>query len=435
MTSYGIRRTNKDKQPHMKYILSILLLAFFAQSLQATLFNVRENEDVYLQTINKFDVDASFLQDKILISKLNKFSNDRKKEVFLRNLDRAYLFIPILMKKIELAGIPEEFLYLAMAESNFKTTAYSHKKAAGLWQFLAPTGRKYGLRIDDYVDERKDILKSTDAAIAYLKDLHGMFGKWYLAAMAYNCGEGRVRWAIRKAGTDDLSKLLQTSSKKRRQFLPRETRNYIRKILSFALIMQETGYFTADQSSHLLNRGMTMPIVTRSIPANVHMSDVSDMLNMKYKDLTKLNPHLRYNITPPNVKTYNIYVPYSRLAFFNTNKDKIKPSLSGFRIHTVKRGDTLYDLARAFGITVNMIKLSNELSSNMLRIKQKLLIPIGGQYLGNHSRRQKVVYRVKAGDTLSGISQKFKTKMKDIMRQNELRNTNLQIGDKLVIYN
>ena len=172
-----------------------------------------------------------------------------------------------------------------------------------------------------------------------------------------------------------------------------------------------------------------------SIGANVHLSDVSEVLNMKYKDLYRLNPHLRYKITPPDVDSYNIYIPYSRLAFFKSSKGKIKPSSSGFRIHIVKRGDTLYDLARAFGVSVDMIKLSNNLNHHTLSLNQKLIIPVAGQYLGNKKRRHSTYYKVRSGDTLSKISYKFKIKVEDIIRQNNLKDNKIRIGDRLVIQN
>ena len=423
-----------------RLLLSFIVLSSIVVSptmvLNASLFNPKQHSSGgYVKVMKKFDVDPNYLKNRAFLSKFKSISNKNHQRSFLINLEQALNFVPILREKIKAANIPEEFLYLAMAESNFSPSATSHKKAKGLWQFMPATGRKYGLRIDEYVDERKDILKSTDAAINYLKDLHKMFGKWYLAAMAYNCGEGRVRWAIRKAGSDDLQVLLQVYKKKRKQFLPRETRGYIRKILSFALLVQETDLFTNSENTHLLNRGKSVPIRMVSVGANVHLSDVSQVLNMRYEDLFRLNPHLRYRITPPNVSSYNIYIPYSRLAFFKSNKSKIKPSSSGFRIHIIRRGDTLYDLAKAFGVSVRMIKLSNNLKSNRLSLNQKLVIPVAGKYLGNKKRRRSTYYKVRSGDTLSKISYKFNVKVKDIIRQNNLNNTKIKIGDRLVIKN
>ena len=420
----------------IKYLLMLIFsISGIGSEINASLFDPKQSSSSYVEVMKKFDVDPYYLKDRAFLSKFKSISTKNRQNSFFVNLEQALNFVPILREKINAAGIPEEFLYLAMAESNFSPSASSHKRAKGLWQFMPATGRKYGLRIDDYVDERKDILKSTDAAITYLKDLHGMFGKWYLAAMAYNCGENRVKWAIKKSGSNDLKVLLTTNKKRKRQYLPKETRDYIRKILSFALLVQETELFTNSANTHLLNRGKSVPIRMVNVGANVHLSDVSEVLNMKYEDLFRLNPHLRYKITPPDVDSYNIYIPYSRLAFFKSSKGKIKPSSSGFRIHIVKRGDTLYDLSRAFGISVDMIKLSNNLKSNVLSLNQKLIIPVAGEYLGNEKRRRHTYYRVRSGDTLSKISHKFKVKVEDIIRQNNLHGHKIKIGDKLVIQN
>jgi membrane-bound lytic murein transglycosylase D len=419
----------------MNNILLSLLINIFCITtyLNASLFTENQNSAQYLQTMEKFDVNGNFLKDRLLLKKLNSLTTTKKKNIFLKNLDQAYLFVPLLKKKIKAAGIPEEFLYLAMAESNFSPRAYSVKKAAGLWQFMPYTARKFGLRIDDYVDERLDVLKSTDAAIKYLKNLHKRLGKWYLAAMAYNCGEGRVKKAIKRVGSDELQALLRTSKKRRRQYLPSETRNYIRKILSFALIVQETNFFTDNKNAHVLNGGMSTPIVTRDVPPNVHLADVAKVLNMKYKDLRNLNRHLRYSITPPDVRRYQIYIPYSRLVFFNSNKKRIKPNASGFIVHIIKRGNTLYDLAKQYGTTVNMIKLTNNMKHTNLRINKKIIIPTASQHV-SQTQDNKIVYHVQSGDTLYKISNIFKIKIKDIIKRNNLSSDIIRVGDKLVMY-
>ena len=197
----------------MKPIQLLIIASIFSVSsaINASLFDPKQSSSSYVEVMKKFDVDPHYLKDRKFLSQFKSISTKNRQRSFFINLEQALNFVPILREKINAADIPEEFLYLAMAESNFSPSAASHKRAKGLWQFMPATGRKYGLRVDDYVDERKDILKSTEAAINYLKDLHGMFGKWYLAAMAYNCGEGRVRWAIKQAGSDDLKVLLSTS--------------------------------------------------------------------------------------------------------------------------------------------------------------------------------------------------------------------------------
>ena len=386
----------------------------------------------YSKILDKFDIEDSFLKDKYLRKKINKYEKSKDNMIF-NHLNKAYLLIPMLKQKIKSAGIPEEILYLSMAESNFLVKAYSKKKAAGLWQFMPRTGRYYGLRIDTYIDERKDILKSTDAAIAYLKDLHNKFGKWHLAIMAYNCGEGRVRQAIRRAKGDTLDKLLKSHRWRKRQYLPSETRDYIRKIVALSIIANKIGFFTTDDNYHLLNRGVSMPIVPVKINSDIHISDVSKILNMPYPELRGLNKHLKYNITPPDNQMHKIYIPYSRLVIFNQNKKKLKQYKSTFRIHIVSKGDNLYDLGRAFGIPYKMITLANGLTSNTLKIKQKLIIPIKSGRM-SYVPSQKIYYIIKRGDTLSKISRKFNVKISSLLKRNKkTRNGVIKIGEKIYI--
>jgi membrane-bound lytic murein transglycosylase D len=405
-------------------------------SLNAFLFPIFaiDNEEYYTNSyiLNKFDIDDTFLKDKYLIKKINKYEKSKDNMIF-NHLNKAYLLIPMLKHKIKSSGIPEEMLYLSMAESNFLVKAYSKARAAGLWQFMKGTGRHYGLRIDTYIDERNDILKSTDAAITYLKDLHGKFGKWYLAIMAYNCGEGRVRQAIRRAKSDKLEKLLKVHRWKRRQYLPSETRDYIRKIVALSITAKKIGFFTNDDNYHLLNRGVSMPIVPVKINSDIHISDVSKILNMPYSELRDLNKHLKYNITPPDNKMHKIYIPYSRLVFFNQNKDKLKKYKSSFRVYIVSKGDNLYDLGHAFGIPYKIIKMANGLTSNTLKLKQKLIIPTRSDSKLIYKPMKNIFYTVKRGDTLNKISKKFNIRISSLLKKNKRSNNIIKIGEKLSI--
>jgi len=172
-------------------------------------FGYNEQEIKILQS---FDIDPEFVNDTQYI-KIKNFIQTSLKDKFLTRLDNGSLVIPILKQEIKKSGIPESFLYLAMAESSFILRAYSHKRASGLWQFMPYTGRRYGLDINLYLDERRDIIKSTQAAIEYLQKLHTYFGKWYLAILSYNCGEGRVAEAIIRSCVDEYIRLNPTQKK------------------------------------------------------------------------------------------------------------------------------------------------------------------------------------------------------------------------------
>jgi len=338
-------------------------------------------------------------------------------------MNNAYIFIPLVKKIISDADVPSEILYLAMAESNFSTRAYSKKKASGMWQFMPYTGRMYGLKIDDYVDERRDLVKSTEAAVRYLSYLHKKFGKWYLAALAYNCGEGRLRKGIKRAGTDDLEVLLDSKQK----YIPRESRRYIRKIIALALIGYDEAYMIDNECDYLLNRGNAYSLATVSVPAGESLNHVAKLISMPVQDLKKLNRHLKYDFVPPYGNEYAIYIPYVKLSEFKT---KYKPAKlqTMYLVHTVTSGDNLSYLGKKYGIPYGRIKDFNHLKKDSLSLKQKLIIPVSKTYVP-----KKIKYTVKRGDSLDSISKLFKLSIADLKKINKLRSDIIKIGDQLSV--
>jgi len=318
------------------------------------------------------------------------------------------------------AEVPDAFLYLAMAESNFVPNAYSKAKAVGIWQFMPYTGRKFGLEIDLYVDERQDPIKSTEAAIKYLKVLHKRFGKWYLAAIAYNCGEGRVGRAIKKAGTDDLAVLLD----KNKKYIPRESRMYIRKIMMMEHLSNSTDFIVGHNAGYLMNRGSTHTFAKVEVKGGTTLSNVADSLGMSYKELKSYNPHLKYGFVPPRKGTYHMYIPYGKQIQFAQNFDPKKDN-GRFYVHKVRSGDSLYSIGKKYGVSYKVIKDFNRLKSNVLRINKKLIIPV----LKPKTRR----YTIQAGDTIGKISRKFNVTINTIMKINKKKNSTIVVGERIVV--
>jgi membrane-bound lytic murein transglycosylase D len=391
-----------------------------------------------LETIKQFDIEETFVKDSVFHKMIANIENNMKNK-FIQRLDKAYLFIPTMKRLLKEAGIPKSFLYLAMAESNFSIRAYSRKKAVGLWQFMPATAKKFGLKIDSYVDERRDVIKSTEVAIKYLKYLHKRFGKWYLAALAYNCGEGRLRKAIRMAKSDNLTDLLKTYRYKKRQYLPRETRFYIRKILSLAIMAERPDFLINDNSGHLLNRGMTSSISQVKVKGGVHLKDIAKNMNIPLEELVDLNRHLSHQLTPAYLEEANIYIPYTRLAYFLGNQDKLNLTKTRLLIYKVRNGDSLYKVGKKFNIPYKMIKDFNKLSSNILRQNQRLIIPIvqiGKTVLDRKKKLNKNnKYVVKRGDTLIKIARIFDVSVNSIRLKNNMSDSKIVIGDRLVIPN
>ena len=402
----------------------LFLLIFLTPALLfgALTFDSNHNKEIAL--LDSFDIDPSFLNDPVLLSIKEKKQARYQNKHFFKAMEEAYIFIPMVKRIIAESNVPAEFLFLAMAESNFSTKAYSKKRASGMWQVMPETGKIYGLEIDTYVDERRDLVKSTRAAVKYLSYLHDKFGKWYLAALAYNCGEGRVSRAIKRAGTDDLKVLLD----KKKRYLPRESRLYIRKILALALLGSDESFLIDREYDYLLNRANAYSLATVALPKGESLKRVAKILDMPHQELKKLNRHLNYDFVPPYADTYDVYIPFVKYAEF---KQKYKPGdlQNVFVVHTVKSGDNLSKLGKKYKVPYKLIKDFNSLESNMLSLKQKLVIPIP-----KPSANSNKSYKVKRGDTLSSIARQFHVSVSQLKQLNRLNGSTIRIGDTLSLY-
>jgi len=403
----------------------LFLLFIFTYSLFGALtFENNHNKEVAL--VRSFDINPSFLNDKYLQRVLEYKRTDLQHKHFFKAMDDAYLFIPLIKSILSQSDLPAEFLFLAMAESNFSTKAYSRKKASGLWQFMPYTGRRYGLKIDEYVDERRDLVKSTEAAVKYLSYLHKRFGKWYLAALAYNCGEGRLSRSMKLAGTNDLSVLVDPKKK----YLPKESRKYIRKIVALAIIGSDESFLIKSEYAHLLNRANAYSIATVKVAKGEKLSHVASSIEMPLKELKKLNRHLKHDFVPPYAETYDIYIPYIKLSEF---KQKYVPSKLDemYHVHIVKSGDNLSRLGKRYGVPYRHIKDFNNLKSDRLRLKQQLIIPVKKASTRKSKDNR---YLVKKGDTLDSIAKSYKVSVAELKRRNNKRGSLIKIGEKLSIY-
>jgi membrane-bound lytic murein transglycosylase D len=386
-------------------------------------FVVEDDYSRQVEMLKNLDIDASFLQDNMFTSMKEDISLYRQKQ-FLKTLENGAQFIPVLRNMIQEAGIPEAFLYMAMAESGFSTKAYSKAKALGLWQFMSETAKKYGLIIDDYVDERRDPIKSTEAAIKYLKVLYGKFGKWYLAAMAYNCGEGRVARAIEQAGTDNLYVLLDEKAK----YLPKETRGYIRKVVVMAYLSEDKNFLVANNADHFLNSGKSEnTFAKKELSGGSSIFDVAETLGMSLNELWAYNPHLNYFFTPPNKKKYHIYIPIEKERQYERDFDASKVS-SKFDIYVVAKGDSFHKIAQKYNINYKIIKDFNKMTSDTLRPGQKLIIPAMRTVLPASQ-----YYTIKSGDTLFSISSKYNLSVAQLKKMNNLKGEIIYPGLKLEI--
>ncbi len=332
------------------------------------------NESSYLNISNELkvlkslDIDSSFIKDRSYL-KMKADIDKLKTKYFLEILERGQIFMPILRKMINESNIPDTFLYMAMVESKFNIKATSHKNAKGLWQFMPKTAKTIGLKQNWYIDERLDPIKSTEAAIKYLNYLHNRFKKWYLVAMAYNCGESRLARAIKKAKTDNLSILIDDKKK----YLPKETRDYIRKIIIMALLANNKDLIIKNDAGHLFNTSFNSILTKVYVQGGTRLKEVAKAIGVSTKKLIEYNHHLKRAIVPPSYAKYHIYIPYDRVVYFNANFNKPINKENLF-VYKVRKGDNLSKISRKYNLKISTIKRLNNLSKDLIRVGDKLTL-------------------------------------------------------------
>ncbi|KEA46239.1 lytic transglycosylase domain-containing protein [Campylobacter mucosalis] len=402
----------------MKAILKIFLIFACAVSLFAG--PAENSHDFQAKILKELDIDLKFMNTSYYKDMKNSIKTNQI-NAFSKILKDGYRYVPVLKAHINESGIPGSFLYLAMIESGFSNHIVSSAKAVGMWQFMEKTARLHGLKINKYVDERRDPIASTKAATTYLKGLKSQFGKWYLAIMAYNCGEGRLQKGITMAGTDDIAVLLDPS----KNYLPKETRNFIIKILRASFIAKDSE-FLLSKDAKMLQSMNGLKLTKVSVPGGTNLIQVADSIGVGVTRLKEDNSHLKFIFTPPTSKNYYVYIPESKKELFEQN---FKPfaGKNNFYTYTVKKGDTLLGIAKKEGISHRAIKEYNELKTNLVAVNQKLIIP--------DSAKNKIQnYVVKTGDTLATLSKKFNVDAKDIAEANSIaRSDVLKVGVNIVI--
>lgn len=361
----------------MKIIIKTIILSFLAQGLLFANAFAPEYYKNQVEILRTLDIESSFIGDPVFVEAKSELKKLHSKTLVI-SAENNYEFIPVLRQIINEQDLPKEFLYLAIVESGLKTHSTSRTKAIGVWQFMENTAKSLDLRVDPYIDERKDVFKSTLAAANYLKSLKAEFGKWYLAILAYNCGNGKLRQAIKEAGSDDLSILLDADKK----YIPLETRVFIRKILTLAFLANNED-FVFEQNSAFANYSLSHEFSKVRVPQSVSLRDLAKLADLDFAEFRRYNPHFRYDFTPPNGEVF-VYLPLSKSESFSQKLDttklaKVDTTIPKTQIYIVKSGDSLYSIAKKYKISVASIRAYNKIKKNHLSIKQKLVIPIPKQ--------------------------------------------------------
>ena len=359
---------------------------------------------------------------------------------FIAAYQRSGMYHSEIVKALKKAGIPEEFFWLPLVESWFKINAYSRARALGLWQFIPSTGYKFGLSRDEWIDERMDVQKSTQAAIAYLKELHNMFGDWLTVLAAYNCGEGRVLRVISRQNINYLDGFWDLYRQ-----LPHETARYVPRLLATLHIVKNPQKYGFDLNT------VEKQINFETVKVNkiMKLKDIAEKIEVSEEVLNSLNPELRYKMTPN--QEYDLKLPKESLEKFNLVANEIpqseKPRILSVRTvfikHRVRKGETIASIASKYNVSDSVIISHNKLSSKKKLVQgRKLKIPITREnqgYASSKSRQkgEKIIiassgrYKVKKGETLLMIARRFVITSDQIKELNNLETDKIRVGQIL----
>lgn len=402
------------------------------------------------------DLDVALLKEQLpesdlpltLNSKVNYFVNffqGRGHGFFAKWLSRSERYIPIMKEILRKEGMPEDLVYLAMIESGFTPHAISVASAVGPWQFMSGTGKRYALRIDDWIDERRDPIKSTVAAALYLKELYAMFNNdWYLAAAGYNAGENKILRAINMYDTRDFWEISKGS------YLKRETKDYVPKMLAAAIIAKEPAKYGFADVAYL----PSMDLDTVAIPTRTDLDLIARITDVSYQALKELNPELRRWCTPPNYPNYLLKLPKGKKELFLAEYAKISEDQRyteriAYSRYRAKKQDTLKAVAARFNTSPERLAELNHLKLTSKIKGRSLLVPVQSAVSLKQSHKTAAsepvqaesgnsegirYYIVKKGDTLYSLARKFKVTTTILAAWNNLADkVALKPGKRIIV--
>ena len=361
-----------------------------------------------------------------------------------RYLSRSSRYMPLMKQLFKKAGLPEDLVYLALIESGFNLKAKSRAKAVGPWQFMKATGKRYGLRVDAWVDERRDPIRSTEAAANYLKDLYLMFESWYLAASAYNAGEYKVLRAIEETKTNNYWRICET------KMLRRETKDYVPKLIAAAIIAKNPTKYGFSEVDY--QEPLQFDTVQISTPAK--LKAIAQLIHVPEEDMLELNPSFSRSITPPTGGPYDLRVPPGTKVLLErtlaSNAPEIKATDLPAQV-TVKSGETLKTIANRYKIALKSLAGFNNLSTKEeIKTGTTILLPKGtaprpptkvtleeGQSRSPSSTTSTgddyFMHTVKSGESLWSISEQYNVTVQNIFKWNGMTKSKIMPGKKLKI--
>ena len=436
--------------------------------------NIFFPDSVYAERLNRLPSVISLPYNHIVRDCIDLYA-ERKRDLVRYMLGMADFYFPIIEEVLDRHGLPLELKYLAVVESALNPVALSRVGASGLWQFMLPTGKSYGLEINSLIDERRDPKRATEAACSYFKDMYAIYGDWNLVMAAYNCGPGNVNKAIRRAGGKrDFWAIFP--------YLPRETRSYVPLFIAASYIMN----YYCDHN--LCPLQTSLPLATDTVMVNqaLHMQQVSEVLQLDLATLRALNPQYRRDIIPGNTRPSALKLPAAATYAFVGQEDTIykhrmEEYLANIPIHNeeaqnskattrerithvVLQGENLYTIANRYGVTAKDIRKWNGLGSNRVAKgkRLKLYVDNGGiafaaakpttsttkstassstaktaittKAATSTNGKEFIAYTVKSGDSLYSIAKKYPgVSTKDLQQANGLKGSDIRPGQVLKI--
>jgi membrane-bound lytic murein transglycosylase D len=361
------------------------------------------------------------VNDQVL-SFLNFFQTPRGRLIVETGLRRSGRYRDMISRVLQEEGLPQDLIYLAQAESAFQPLALSRAGARGIWQFVAWRGNQYGLRHTWWVDERQDPEKATRAAARHLRDLYAIYGDWYLAMAAYNCGPGNVQKGIERTGYADFWELYK------RNVLPRETKNYVPIIVALTLIAKDAAHYGIQADPE-------PPVPTDVVKPGraIDLRLVAETIDVDVETLRSLNPSL-LRLATPDDPTFELHLPAGTAERFSAEiADIPADKWVSWRRHRVEAGETLTSIGKKYHVAPTAIAAANNLDHGVaLNAGEKLIIPATQAQV--ELKRRLVSYRVRRGDTLLGIADRYSVSPDDVRKWNRLKSNHVNRGMVLRIY-
>ncbi len=364
-----------------------------------------------------------------------RFFQDDERNAFSNWLSRSRRYLPMIQKDLKSAGLPLDLAYLAMIESGFNQKAYSSSRAVGLWQFMKDTARDYHLRVDSYVDERRNAEKSTKAAVAMLSDLYSQFNDWYLAVAAYNAGAGKISAGLKKYNVNTFRDLAG------KHYLSLETIRYVPKLLAAIIVAKDPEKFGFGNIHYL----SPLEYDTLEVGPGMGLDGIALITHSSIEKIDRLNQELIAGKTPWGSRKYEVKIPAGTQEMAINNLPRLRSVVSTeFRTHVLTRHETLASVCRKYRLSRKDLLTANKLRNDRLVAGVHLRIPVHSSHyillppqatMVAQNGGNVILHKVRPGETINRIARQYHLRPELILVWNHIKNTRmLKIGQELVLY-